>query len=345
MSSSGLTERLADAGIDANAEPIAAHMLHDKKMDAGTLPFLADAFRRLLEEYPSTANGLSRTERQALEVLLGGPRTLAELYPAAHHQVEPVVWMGDWSFVEVVLALAAAKTPLLAFDGPLPEEEGDGYEKTMRERVSITDAGRQVLEPQPVDVSSFLGAVDLNNLKLLGLMNDLTTALVMTLTRPQRSAAGADAGAACDRRLLWRFGISGDRPIVLSYASSPPFTIPEGGEEPTTSALLDTCFRQVEYAGVLEGADNPAGAEALVDWMLSDEVQSALPESMYVFPVMPGAGVPADWAEFAPQPTELAWRSQPGVAAWSLELAPAASTRVTARYVISHPKDARLSHE
>ena len=48
----------------------------------------------------------------------------------------------------------------------------------------------------------------------------------------------------------------------------------------------------------------PTGAEALVDWMLTDEVQSALPESMYVFPVMPGATVPEDWAEFAPQPSD-----------------------------------------
>ena len=95
---------------------------------------------------------------------------------------------------------------------------------------------------------------------------------------------------------------TGTRPIVVSYDSSPAFTV--SGGRTTTAALLDTCFRQVEYAGVLEGADNPAGAEALVDWMLSDEVQSALPESMYVFPVMPGATVPADWAEFAPQPTD-----------------------------------------
>jgi thiamine transport system substrate-binding protein len=71
-----------------------------------------------------------------------------------------------------------------------------------------------------------------------------------------------------------------------------------------TAALLNTCFRQVEYAGVLEGADNPDGAAALVDWMLTDEVQSAFPESMYVFPVMPGATIPADWAEFAPQPSD-----------------------------------------
>jgi hypothetical protein len=113
--------------------------------DTGGLPHLADALRRLLEEYPSTTNGLSRTERQALEVLLGGPRTLRDLYPAAHHQQEPVVWMGDWSFVEIVLALAGAETPLLAFDEPPPAEESMGYEQTMQGRVSITDAGRQAL--------------------------------------------------------------------------------------------------------------------------------------------------------------------------------------------------------
>jgi thiamine transport system substrate-binding protein len=93
---------------------------------------------------------------------------------------------------------------------------------------------------------------------------------------------------------------NGTRPIVVSYDSSPAFTV--SGGRSTTAALLDTCFRQVEYAGVLEGADNPEGAAALVDWLLSDEVQSALPESMYVFPVMPGATVPDDWAAFAEQP-------------------------------------------
>jgi thiamine transport system substrate-binding protein len=95
---------------------------------------------------------------------------------------------------------------------------------------------------------------------------------------------------------------NGTRPIVVSYDSSPAFTVDEG--RTTTAALLDTCFRQVEYVGVLAGADNPDGAEALVDWLLSEEVQSALPDAMYVFPVMPGATVPADWAEFAPRPTD-----------------------------------------
>ena len=94
-------------------------------------------------------------------------------------------------------------------------------------------------------------------------------------------------------------GGDGDRPVVLSYASSPPFTIPEGADEPTTSTLLDTCFRQVEYAGVLEGAANPAGAEALVDFMLSPTFQEALPENMYVFPVDDAVELPEVWARWA----------------------------------------------
>lgn len=98
-------------------------------------------------------------------------------------------------------------------------------------------------------------------------------------------------------------GGTGDRPIVLSYDSSPAFTIADDGTS-TTSALLDTCFRQVEYAGVLAGAENPQGAEAVVDFLLSPEVQAALPESMYVFPVDSSVQLPKEWAEFAQQPTD-----------------------------------------
>ncbi len=98
-------------------------------------------------------------------------------------------------------------------------------------------------------------------------------------------------------------GGHGDRPIVVSYDSSPPFTIPKDGAKPTTSALLDTCFRQVEYAGVLAGADNPQGAKAFIDFMLSPPFQSALATNMYVFPVSASAAIPPDWAKWAPVPT------------------------------------------
>jgi thiamine transport system substrate-binding protein len=95
-------------------------------------------------------------------------------------------------------------------------------------------------------------------------------------------------------------GGNGDRPIVVSYSSSPPFTVPKGGDRPTTSALLDTCFRQVEYAGVLKGARNPKGAQEFVDFMLSHDFQAALPENMYVYPVDTTVALPPDWAKWAP---------------------------------------------
>jgi thiamine transport system substrate-binding protein len=90
----------------------------------------------------------------------------------------------------------------------------------------------------------------------------------------------------------------------VSYDSSPPFTIPEGGTKPTTSALLDTCFRQVEYAGVLEGAKNTDGAKALVDFMLGSSFQAALPDNMYVFPVDDQVDLPDLWARWAKTPDQ-----------------------------------------
>src|SRR3954454_7575649 len=102
-------------------------------------------------------------------------------------------------------------------------------------------------------------------------------------------------------------GGGGEPPIVLSYDSSPAFTI-DGKGGTTTSALLDTCFRQVEYAGVLAGAKNPDGAEALVDFLTRPVFQRALPDDMYVFPVDHHIALPrlwARWAKPAPDPVEV----------------------------------------
>jgi thiamine transport system substrate-binding protein len=97
-------------------------------------------------------------------------------------------------------------------------------------------------------------------------------------------------------------GKNGDRPIVASYDTSPPYTIPKGGTKPTTSALLDTCFRQVEYAGLLKGGSNPAGAKAFISFMQGHAFQAALPENMYVFPVDKSVPLPQEWAKYAATP-------------------------------------------
>lgn len=89
----------------------------------------------------------------------------------------------------------------------------------------------------------------------------------------------------------------GDRPIVLSYASSPAAEIKEDGTS-GTQALLDECFRQTEYAGVVEGGKNPAGAQALIDFFLGEEFQKALPANMFVYPITDVALSP-EWESHA----------------------------------------------
>ena len=91
----------------------------------------------------------------------------------------------------------------------------------------------------------------------------------------------------------------GDRPLVVSYASSPPFEVPEGVTVAPTGALLDTCFRQTEYAGVITGTEYPKAAAKLVDFLFSVDVQNDIPENMYVFPVNAKATLPEGWSDYA----------------------------------------------
>ncbi|MBL3698618.1 thiamine ABC transporter substrate-binding protein [Leucobacter luti] len=99
-------------------------------------------------------------------------------------------------------------------------------------------------------------------------------------------------------------GGDGTKPIVVSYGSSPAFTVSEDGTETTSRALLDTCSNQVEYAGVLAGAANPEGARAVIDYLASSEFQATIPDAMYMYPVDPDVALPEAWASFAPQPSE-----------------------------------------
>jgi len=97
---------------------------------------------------------------------------------------------------------------------------------------------------------------------------------------------------------------AGKRPLVVSYASSPPaeviFADPPVQEAPTGSLVGDgMCFRQVEFAGVLRRAKNPAAAQQLIDFMLSQTFQEDVPLQMFVFPVNPDAVLPPEFVEYA----------------------------------------------
>ena len=91
----------------------------------------------------------------------------------------------------------------------------------------------------------------------------------------------------------------GAYPIVLSYSSSPAFEIRDNGESQTES-ILDGCFRQTEYAGVLKNAKNPDAAKKLVLFLINETFQKTLPTQMYVYPVLQSVELPTEWKEFAP---------------------------------------------
>ncbi|MDT0481204.1 MULTISPECIES: thiamine ABC transporter substrate-binding protein [Streptomyces] len=95
-----------------------------------------------------------------------------------------------------------------------------------------------------------------------------------------------------------------DRPLVVSYASSPPAEVIYADPKPKTAptgVAQGTCFRQIEYAGLLSNAANAKGGKALLDFLLTKEFQQDMPLNMFVYPVVDGAQVPAEFTQYGPQ--------------------------------------------
>jgi len=107
--------------------------------DTAALPFLAAAFRRLLEQLPGADDGLSRSERQVLDALSQQPRTGAELFQM-HNALEDPVWLGDAPFADYLRDLAAEPHSLIA-----PVDAGRS-ERWDHRAYSLTADGRDVLE-------------------------------------------------------------------------------------------------------------------------------------------------------------------------------------------------------
>lgn len=99
-------------------------------------------------------------------------------------------------------------------------------------------------------------------------------------------------------------GGNGSHPLVVSYASSPPFTIDKDTQKPTTGSIVadDMCFRQIEFVGILAGTQNQDAAQKFVDFMLSVPFQEDMPMQMYVFPVNQDAKLPDEFVKFAAIP-------------------------------------------
>ncbi|GAB4530266.1 MAG: thiamine ABC transporter substrate-binding protein [Anaerolineae bacterium] len=106
----------------------------------------------------------------------------------------------------------------------------------------------------------------------------------------------------------------GNRPIVVSYASSPPaevFSAEEPLDEAPTGVVLadGACFRQIEFIGILKGTQQRALAEKLIDFMLSKRFQEDIPLQMFVFPANQTAALPDVFTRYAEIPENPAYVS------------------------------------
>lgn len=140
-----------------NPDPTAIETL--LKTDTSPLPFMADALRRHLQQFPSVRNGLGRTEHHALATIASGTRHPGTLF-RAHLDQEERPFLGDWTFWRYLKKLATAPYPLLYIDGPHDDA------RFAESILTLTAEGRRVLDGETdfVDrngIDCWLGGVHL----------------------------------------------------------------------------------------------------------------------------------------------------------------------------------------
>ncbi|MEX0847094.1 MAG: thiamine ABC transporter substrate-binding protein [Ilumatobacteraceae bacterium] len=120
----------------------------------------------------------------------------------------------------------------------------------------------------------------------------------------------------------------GPRPLVVSYASSPPAEViyadPPRTDAPTAS-MDASCFRQVEFAGVLRGTDHEAEARLLVDFLAGAEFQQEVALNLFVWPARTDVTLPPEFTTYASvvadpltvAPADIAANREAWVDAWT----------------------------
>jgi len=97
----------------------------------------------------------------------------------------------------------------------------------------------------------------------------------------------------------------GERPLVVSYGSSPPaeviFAEPARTDAPT-GVVESTCFRQIEFAGVLTGTEHPDEAAQLLNFLVGETFQAELALNLFVYPSNQAVALPPEFIDFAVVP-------------------------------------------
>jgi uncharacterized protein DUF1835 len=123
------------------------------------LPFLASALRRLLAELPAPHDGLSETERLALQAISAGATSPTAAFQASQ-ELEAAPFLGDTWFFRTLAGLGSGESRLIETQagaplGP-PPPLGDG-QAFVSQRLRLTAAGERVLAGK-ADRIELLGA-------------------------------------------------------------------------------------------------------------------------------------------------------------------------------------------
>ncbi len=111
----------------------------------------------------------------------------------------------------------------------------------------------------------------------------------------------------------------GLQPMVVSYATDPAAEV-MFAKTPLTDSPIgsilgpDTCFRQIEFVGILKGTMKLALAQKFVDFMLSTQFQADMPGQMFVFPVVANTPLPDAFTKYAQTPAQPATLSPDDIA-------------------------------
>lgn len=106
-------------------------------------------------------------------------------------------------------------------------------------------------------------------------------------------------------------GGAGDRPLVVSYSTSPPADVlfaSDGRTEPASVNINppDGTFRQIEFVGIVAGTPNEAAAQQFIDFLLGQRFQEDIPLQMFVYPVNTEAELPELFVQFGETPDDPA---------------------------------------
>lgn len=241
------------------------------------------------------------------------------------------------------LSRALEEEIFAVYQSPLLEEIPDSFELDPQHRALPVDFGDVCLNFQ-------IAYFEENNLSPPASLEDLTDPTYKGLLTVQNPASSSP-GLAFLMATIGRFGpegyldywaelvenevnvvndwetayysdftqAGGSDPIVVSYASSPPFEVLFSEEPledaPTAAVTADgSCFRQIEFVGILAGTEKRDLAEDWVDFMLSADFQEGIPLTMYVFPVNENAELDPVFLQYLEIPEQTAEVSYQAIA-------------------------------